>query len=81
MIQLGEFYRDTVTGFVGVATARYEFINGCVRYQLERLDKEGSVQELVFDEQRLAPAAGKRRRVVPKQTGGSRAKAPRTGVR
>jgi hypothetical protein len=31
-IQLGDKVRDTVTGFTGIATARVEYISGCVRY-------------------------------------------------
>ena len=55
MINFYEKYRDTATGFEGVATARIEFANGCVRILLERLDKDGELQETYFDEQRLEP--------------------------
>lgn len=53
-VELGEKYRDTVTGFMGIATAKFIFLNGCVRYQLDAPKKDGDgIQELVFDEQRL----------------------------
>lgn len=51
-VALGHSYEDTITGFVGVATARTEYLYGCVRVGLE-----GSVDdkpdEFWFDEQRL----------------------------
>jgi hypothetical protein len=57
-IKLGETYTDTITGFSGVATARYEFLYGCVRVQLEgRSGDSGDPKELVFDEQRLVVGA------------------------
>jgi len=31
-IALGARVRDTVTGFTGVATARVEYLNGCIQY-------------------------------------------------
>lgn len=32
MIKLGNEVRDIVTGFVGIATSRVEYINGCIQY-------------------------------------------------
>lgn len=66
-VTLGKKYRDDVSGFEGVATARYEFLNGCVRYQLTAESKEGKApDELVFDEEQLtvvpAPKKPKGRR-------------------
>lgn len=34
-VELGSRYRDVVTDFTGVATARIEYLNGCVQAQLE----------------------------------------------
>jgi hypothetical protein len=51
-VELGAYYKDTVTQFEGIATARYEFLNGCVRVLLETLDG-GEVKEHAFDVQRL----------------------------
>lgn len=62
-IVLGERYRDTISGFEGVATARYEFLHGCVRVCLET-GKDGEAKEGVFDEQRLVAADG----TVPRPT-------------
>ncbi len=33
-IDLGKRYRDRITGFTGIATARHEYLNGCVRISL-----------------------------------------------
>lgn len=52
-IKLGDKYRDKLTGYEGSVTAEYTFISGCVQYCLTRLDKDGKVQDEVFDEQRL----------------------------
>lgn len=54
-LQFGEKVRDVVTGYEGTLTARFEYANGCVRYQVEALDKDGQLVETVFDEQRLEP--------------------------
>lgn len=55
-VTLGEKYRDKISGFEGVAIARYEVLHGCVRVQLET-GKDNEVKEPVFDEQRLEPVA------------------------
>lgn len=34
-IDFGEEAEDTVTGFKGIVTAKYTFLNGCVHYRLE----------------------------------------------
>jgi hypothetical protein len=70
-VKLGEHYTDSITGFNGVATGRYEFLSGCVRIQLE-CEIDGKPEERVFDEQRLTskPAA---------TSGGPRSNPSRTG--
>lgn len=57
-IQLGEEYRDTVTGLVGVATCIHTYLNGCVHVSLEpRLKPSDPVPKETsyhsFDEARL----------------------------
>ena len=51
-VKLGEKYRDSITGWEGVAVGRYEYLHGCVRVGLEG-NKDGEPKEFVFDEQRL----------------------------
>jgi hypothetical protein len=47
-IKLGDKVRDKITGYIGIATARTLFLNGCVQYSVtkklkigETIDKEG----------------------------------------
>ena len=51
MVKLGEKYRDSITGFEGIATARVTYLYGCVRVALEGTTKPG--ESVYFDEQRL----------------------------
>lgn len=83
-IKLGEKYRDTVSGFEGTAVSRSEFLNGCVRYGLLGLSKDGGEPpELVFDEQQLEEVKTGRKPAATASTGGPRHRtpAPRTGTR
>lgn len=52
---LGSKVRDSVTGFEGVATAKHEYLNGCVRYSVEPpIGYDGKLPEAqTFDVQRL----------------------------
>lgn len=47
-IELGQKYRDSITGFEGVATGRHEYIHGCTRITLENLH-DGQVKREAFD--------------------------------
>lgn len=39
--ELGGRIRDRVSGFTGIATARIEYLNGCVQYQVDPpMDKD-----------------------------------------
>ena len=41
-IQLGDEVKDRVTGLVGIATARVQYLNGCIQYGVQRpLKKDG----------------------------------------
>ncbi|HEY3925243.1 MAG TPA: hypothetical protein VGL75_11840 [Acidothermaceae bacterium] len=72
-IVLGRKYRDTVSGWEGIATARYEYLNGCVRYQLDAKDDKGAPQGYVFDEQQVAEVeAPAVEREPARRTGGPR---------
>lgn len=53
-IQLGERYRDTQTGYEGVATAVYFFQHACERVLIETFDPQHKeVKEQAFDAPRL----------------------------
>ena len=51
MVKLGKQYKDSISGFEGVAISRTEYLYGCVRVGLEGKAKPG--ESLWFDEQRL----------------------------
>lgn len=57
MVKLGKKYKDSISGFVGIATGRTVYLFGCVRVLLEgkKRKEDGSPIELWFDEQRLVP--------------------------
>ncbi len=63
MVQLGETYKDSISGFEGVAVARVVHLYGCVRVCLEGPDTEGKNATEYFDEQRLVDDS-------PAETGG-----------
>jgi len=61
MIQLGDKVRDIVTGFEGIAVAKIEYLNGCIRYEVQpETCKDGKpidslwidIQQLVVTEER-----------------------------
>lgn len=56
MIKLGDKVKDSVTGFVGVATARAEYMNGCIQYEITPNGLiEGKVGDSYWmDEQRVS---------------------------
>lgn len=52
---LGTTYRDSVTGFTGIATARTEYLNGNASIQLEAVTEQGSADTRWINEHRLEP--------------------------
>lgn len=52
-IELGAKARDRVSGWEGIVTSRYEYLNGCERYELSGTDKDGKPEGFVFDVQQL----------------------------
>lgn len=53
MAQLGDRARDTVSGWEGVVTGDYRFLNGCRRLEVSGADKDGKPDAYVFDEQQV----------------------------
>ena len=88
-IKLGQKVRDVVTGFVGIADCRMEWLNGCVRVSVQpvaRTDKKDGTQYVQdaksFDEEQLEvvvaePIALPNHRTRRAQTGGGRPDPPR----
>lgn len=57
-VKLGDRYRDSVTGYEGVAACRAEHLEGAVKVMLERGHPDsGAADEEWFNEGRLAPPA------------------------
>ena len=78
-IKLGNKLRCAITGFTGIATAKIEYINGCVQFLVKpRLDKEGkSVEGQYLDWQQLEVIEGGIE-IKGAQTGGPSSSAPKT---
>lgn len=70
-IVLGSKVKDKVSGYSGIAIARHEFLNGCVRYSVQdKINKDGKLpEEKWFDEGQLE-VVGKGVAIEPKKTGG-----------
>jgi hypothetical protein len=50
-IELGAKVKNIVTGFTGIATARVEYLNGCIQYCVEGLaNKDGKSEYHYIDE-------------------------------
>jgi hypothetical protein len=73
MITLGDKVKDKVTGFTGIAVARTEWLNGCVRIsvQPEGVTKEGATFKIeAFDLEQLEVTKPAKAAIAPKKTGG-----------
>ena len=70
---LGDEVRDLVTGYSGIIIARSEYLNGCIRYGVQRtkLTKESKPQDSEwFDEKQIEVIKAKKVDVEIKRTGG-----------
>ncbi len=75
-IKLGAHVRDRISGLEGVASARIEFLNGCVQICIRptKLSKDGTPMDGQYIDQQqievLAEVHKNARAVVAKPTGG-----------
>lgn len=62
-IQLGDKVRCKVTGFVGVAISKTEFLNGCIQYDVvPKVTKDNKILDGVsIDEQSLEVVSKKKK--------------------
>lgn len=77
-IKLGDKVRCTITGFVGIATAKTEFINGCRQYTVApKVGKGNKIEEeMMIDEQNIELVKKKKKKkIVSERVGGSMRKA------
>jgi len=72
MIQLGDEVKDTVSGFRGIAVARYEFLHGCTRFCVQPpVNKEKKLADTaVFDEPQLEVVKAAKVKTGSRDTGG-----------
>ena len=77
---LGKTVKDKVTGFQGVATAKVEYINGCVQYCVKpKMTEEGKMPDGEYiDVQQLEMVANEPVAVEPSTTGGPQRDCPPT---
>lgn len=83
-IKLGDKAKDSISGFAGIVTGYYTYLNGCVRCQIEpdRLGKDRApIESRTFDIEQLVLVKSAKPRVVtpsggPRQDPASRS-APR----
>ena len=76
-LELGARYRDSISGWEGVLTACYVYMNGCVRCELADKDDKGLPKSFVFDKEQITLVVAKpvkTQRATP--SGGPRDSAP-----
>lgn len=71
-IKLGSKVRDKVTGFTGIATARVEYLHGCVQIEImPPVDKDNKKPDSIYiDEPRLEAIEEKAVNIKSTATGG-----------
>lgn len=71
-VELGSEVRDTTTGFTGVCTSIYLYLNGCIRYEVQGLDRQKGVPTFVaLDEIMVQPTGYKVQEQGPRRSGGA----------
>ena len=78
-IKLGNKVKDIVSVFMGIATAKCEYMNGCIQYKVAApMTKDLDAKECWFDEQQLK-VVGVGIAVKRKDDGGPVGKMPKAG--
>jgi hypothetical protein len=72
MVNLGDLVKDKVSGFIGVAVARHDYLNGCSRLTVQPAVSDCGIlpDEKTFDEPQLEVVLAKKVKGGPKDTGG-----------
>jgi hypothetical protein len=82
MFQLGNVLRDRITGFEGIATARVEYLNGCIQFCLKRkIGADGKMPEAEYIDSQQLEFVGDGLAVVQTATGGVMPDTPPTDYR
>lgn len=54
MAELGDKVRDRISGFIGVVTGRFMYLNGCVRLGIDATElKDGRPHDVTIDESQV----------------------------
>ena len=77
-IELGDKVKCIITGFVGVAISKTEYINGCIQYDVvPKVGKDNKVIEGIgIDQESLKLVSKKKKKIVRSDTGGPMRRAP-----
>lgn len=79
--KLGEKCKDTISGYEGTVVARFEYLNGCVRYELQGRNEKPTDEpkSFIFDEDQLEKLKAPKK-ARGSRTGGPMPTPPRTGL-
>lgn len=70
-IQLGNKVKDKVSGLTGIAVARTEFLNGCIRFTIQpEAKKDGTIPSECWIDDKQLVIVGKGVTVEMQRTGG-----------
>jgi len=80
-INLGDKAKDSISGFSGIVTGVYKYLNGCVRMQIEadHLNKDGNViGSQIFDVEQVVLVKAAQKKVMSPSGGPRPDPSPRT---
>lgn len=77
-IKLGNKVRDKVTGYEGVATARVEYLNGCVQYCVKpKVGSDGKMPDHEYIDIQQLEVVSEGEAITPSKTGGPQRDCPK----
>ena len=77
-IKLGNKVRDKVTGYEGVATARVEYLNGCVQFCVKpRVGSDGKMPDHEYIDVQQLEVVSQGETITPSKTGGPQRDCPK----
>lgn len=78
----GDEVKEVITGFKGIVVARYVYMNGCVRYEVQpRTTKDGlPLDGKVYDQEQLALVKAGVVKIAAQPTGGPRPRPTRPAL-
>lgn len=77
-IKLGKKVKDKVTGYEGVATAKVEYLNGCIQYcVIPQVGSDGKMPEAEYIDVHQLEVVGEGTSIKPSRTGGPQRDCPK----